>query len=297
MKRTPFFLLLTLLSLFIACDDLPEDNTPAPVSEKIPIKISTIVTKATETAFESGDAVGLYVVNRNGSTAVGLANSGNHADNACFHFDGSVWSASSPLYWKDQQTHADFYCYYPYKSSITDVRAVPVSVKTNQSEIANYYSSEFLWGKVEDVIPSQNPVQIITHHSFSNLLIYLEAGNGYTQDGLTNDVSSIRINNTRVSGTISLVDGKVTANGEPVDITPLREGDHYRAMIIPQAVNDVTLISVVVDGYSFSLKQSLTFEPNKQHKCTIKINKTSEGINIGIGAWETDDTDYGGTVN
>ena len=41
----------------------------------------------TDLAYESGDVVGLYVVN-DGST---LKPSGNHADNLAFSFDGSAW--------------------------------------------------------------------------------------------------------------------------------------------------------------------------------------------------------------
>ena len=45
------------------------------------------------------------------------------------------------------------------------------------------------------------------------------------------------------------------------------------------------------------MKQTITFAPNKQHTCTVTVNKTSEGINIGISDWETDGNDYGGTIN
>ena len=298
MKKS--FFLIVCIVLFASCGKNPtqgEGEVVVPIDEKIPITISTELTKATDTAFENGDKIGLFVVNRNGGNAGTLVTSGNHADNVAFTFNDNVWASSTQLYWKDQQTHADFYCYYPHKNTITNVNAIPFEVQTDQSSSKKYFDSELLWGKTLDAAPSTDPVRIICQHELSNLLIYLRAGNGYSQETLLSEVESLRINNTLVHGTLNLVSGTVSPTGDPADITPFNEGDHYRAMIVPQTVNNTTLVSLVVDGYSFSLRQSITFLGNKQHKCTITVNKTSEGINIGIGEWEVDETDYGGVIN
>ena len=53
----------------------------------------------------------------------------------------------TPVYWKDETTPADFYCYYPYMQTVSDVTAVPFSVKADQSTLENYKASELLWGK------------------------------------------------------------------------------------------------------------------------------------------------------
>ena len=77
---------------------------------------------------------------------------------------------------------------------------------------------------------------------------------------------------------------------------PKAEADCYRALIVPQGITDSDLIKVSVSGYEYVLRQTITFEANKQHSCTLTVNKTNEGINIGIGGWETDESDYGGSV-
>ena len=88
---------------------------------KIPIRISTSVTKVSDNDFESGDAIGLYVVNavasgENSWSSGNLQAGGNHLDNARFSYDGSNWKSDQEHYWKDSVTPADFYCYYPYRS-------------------------------------------------------------------------------------------------------------------------------------------------------------------------------------
>lgn len=299
MKRIiPVFL---LISLAMACGKnqdvkpTPQDEAnPTPTDEtRIPINISFPITKVTDVAYESGDIVGLYVVNE----GTALASSGNHANNVAYTFDGSAWSATTELYWKDQSTKASFYCYYPRLGSVTDVSAIPCAVNANQSTPAGYKSSELLWGSRENVAPTSDVVNITTTHRMSNLLVYIAPGNGYTTESIKQENIEILLNNLKVNATLNAATGEVTATGNPADITPYQDGDRFRALVPPQTLDNQTLVSLKVGDYSFSLKQTITLKSNTQHKVTITVNKVSEGINIGIGDWETDEVDYGGTVN
>ena len=131
----------------------------------------------------------------------------------------------------------------------------------------------------------------------SNLLVYINPGNGYTAESLREEGIELTINNLTPSATLNLETGEVTATGSPADITPYQEGDHFRALVPPQSIADQTLVSLRVGDYTFSAKETITLKSNTQHKVTLTVNKVSEGINIGIGAWESDETDYGGIVN
>ena len=67
------------------------DPTPNPTpSAKVPINISTSITRATDLAFEAGDQIGLFVVNHqaDGSAAT-LQTTGNYIDNTKFTYDGT----------------------------------------------------------------------------------------------------------------------------------------------------------------------------------------------------------------
>lgn len=128
----------------------------------------------------------------------------------------------------------------------------------------------------------------------SNLLIYLKAGNGYKDEDLKQ--AQIAICGLKTDATIDLTTGRANAAGAMTEMTPKAEADCYRALVVPQSVADVDLIKVSIGEYEYVLKQTITFEANKQHSCTLTVNKTSEGINIEIGGWETDENDYGGSV-
>ncbi len=283
MKKIALLALLASVALLPSCEKAVRE-TPA-----IPIRIATSVTKVTDTAFEKGDAVGLFVVN----TPAALKQSGNHADNVKFTFNGDSWDTAKQLYWLDDKTAADFYTYYPYNSSAS-VSSHSFSVQKDQSTEAGYKASEFLCGSNKSISPTPDPVLVSTKHLMSCIRIELKAGTGWTDSDI--NAASVSLAGLQTAAKINLADCSVTADGSVADISPLPLGGGvYKALVVPQSVDGCELIKVKVGGNDYALKTSVTLESGKQHKCTLVVNRTSEGINIGIDPWEDGD-DFGGTV-
>jgi hypothetical protein len=65
---------------------------------------------------------------------------------------------------------------------------------------------------------------------------------------------------------------------------------------VPQTLNDADLVKIVIGDRTYVLKQSITLEGGMQHKCTITVTKTDQGINIGVSGWVVDSYDYGGVL-
>ncbi|MDR0962454.1 MAG: fimbrillin family protein [Mediterranea sp.] len=293
---------IALIASLASCskgNDNPDVEPPSPPEPVKPTPIVIAVnphTRATDSGYESGDKVGIFVVNYAAETTAGtLTAAGNHVDNMRFAFDGAKWTPDETVYWKDRTTKADFYCYYPHRASLTSITDVSVSVPVDQSTTGKYQEGDFLWGKTSSA-PTTSAVSITTNHVMSNLLIYLEAGEGYTATTLAAAEKQLTINGTKTTGTLHLATGVVTATGNAADITPLATDGYYRALIVPQTVTDANLITLTVDGKSYTLKQTLTFKANTKHECKLIVGKVSSGINIGIGSWESDSNDYGGSV-
>ena len=286
--------LAAVAALMFSCSESPAPEpeptpTPPPTQEKWAINISTSITRATDTSFENGDKVGIYVVNQPNTLKV----TGNHADNIGFTYSGS-WSAATTIYWKDETTKADFYCYYPYASSISNVEAYPFAVKADQSSVANYKASDFLWGKTTGVAPTKDAVGITVKHAMSNVIVKLVAGNGYTAEDMAS--ATVAICGLKTNSTINLASGVVTATGDVAEITPMVENDYRRALVVPQSVSNADLIKVTIGDKVYTLNQSIEFKSGKQHTCTLTVERTNQGINIGIDGWETEGDDFGGTV-
>ena len=283
-----FFTLMAAVAAMISCSDNVENVPTTPETEKLPINISTTLTRATDLAYETGDKVGIFVVNEPNA----LATSGNHVDNMGFTYS-SKWTPDTPIYWLDQTTKADFYCYYPYAEAASTT-AHSFATKADQSSLANYKASEFLWGKTTGVTPTEEAVNITTNHTFSNALVILKPGDGFTEESLAAATKSVKICGIKTNATINLATGVANATGNATEVTPYLENGQYRALIVPQTTAEGALIVVTVDGVDYTLTRSMTFKANKQHKFTVTLNKVSNGVNVGIGGWETDEEDYGG---
>ena len=272
--------------------------TPPAVTKK-EIKISTNVsgiTKATDTGFDTNDKCGLYVVNRGSDNASNtLKATGNHVDNMRFTYSGT-WTPDTPIYWMDNTTHADFYLYFPYQSGISDVNAMSFSVTTDQSSESAYKASEVLIGSTKDVAPTESAVVINAKHVLSQMIVNVAAGNGFTTESLAAANVGVTINGTKVSATVDIATSAVSATGDAQSIKPWNTNGTWKALVIPQSVEETNLITVNVDGKDYNLKKAFTFVSGKSHKFTVTVSKTSNGINVNIDGWETDDTDNGGVA-
>ena len=128
----------------------------------------------------------------------------------------------------------------------------------------------------------------------SNVVVKLVPGNGYTEDDMQG--AKVSICGLQTSSSINLSNGEITAKGNVAEITPRLENGVMRALVVPQSVSESNLVKIVIGDMTYLLKQSMTFVSGKQHTCTITVEKTSQGINIGIGGWDVDDEDFGGIV-
>ena len=281
-------------------DDVPEPTpTPPkpPIEKKIPINLNCgVSSRVTDVSYESGDKVGLYVVNYDGENAGTLQVNGNHASNVAFSYDGSKWTSSTSLYWKDDQTKADFYVYYPY-GNVTTVTEHPFSVKKDQSLSSSYQASEFLYGVSKNIAPVESAVNVTTYHLMSNAVVKLVAGEGFSEAELESDNVSVSINGLKIDSKINLRTGEVVATGEAHVITPLNIDGTYKALVVPQVVSAEDFITIEIDGQMYKMvKDDFTFVSGKRHSFTVTVSKKEGGINVNIADWEDDGIDNGGTA-
>lgn len=294
------FAFACLLVLGVGCrkDAAGSDSPVGPGQMRMAIRVglqdgadSKEDTKVVGAVFETGDKVGLYVVNQPDS----LASYGNHIDNVPFTFSGSVWYSETVLYWQDDTTHADFYCYYPYSESIGDVGAYAVSVAADQNSDDGFYGSDILWGCTRDVAPTPEPVPITLRHLTSCLQIVLKPGAGWTDADIHS--ADVLIAGVKNAGAVNLSDGRVTVEGESASVRPYCAGSGvYKAHLLPQSVSAAPLVQITVGGLQYVFDTTIALVSGTKHTCTIIVNRVGEGISIAIEDWESDDVDYGGIV-
>lgn len=300
----PYFIIGLLSIVLFSCsssDSVIETEPPPTPTEKLPINISSSVSSsAIDLAFEVGDSIGLYVVNHNADgSAAALQVSGNYVDNMQYTYN-TTWTPATQTYWIDNSTHADFYLYYPYTSSVTSIEAMPYSVKVNQSQLSDYKSSVLMIGKAIGVAPKLSPVRIEAKQVMSLITINLVVGNGFTHASLAAAKVSVKVNKLKTKATANLATGALTAIGDDTDIIPFKVANNsYKAIVVPQAVGEGNLITVNVDGRNFDLPKTTNFrgfEAGKKYIFNVTLSRDTSGVNVNITKWEDDGNDYGGTA-
>lgn len=304
MKHIYKYLLVSAVLTLCGCSDefgLCGDRDDA----RLPIMFSATyptATRASDAGFESGDRMGLFVLDY--VDGVPQAVDGNpHAANVRFEFDetGHKCVGVTDLYWTDADTPADFVAYYPFRTEIDDARAMSVSVERRQdtestdTKMGGYEASDLLYARVEKVMPTSSAVDMTFRHALAGIRVALVAGNGFGADEWSRLEKSVLVTNVVTDGRIDLADGKVTlGSSSPVSVVPLVYGEDFRAVTVPQTVaagKRLFAISVDGQGYDFTRDSEMVYAPGKMHSFTISVARKADGkfsfelVSEGITPW------------
>ena len=247
-------------------------------------------TKATASNFESGDKVGIYVVEYNGEVAAPLQISGNWVNNASVMYDGSVWMSTKSIYWPQTENKVDVYGYYPYMDLIS-VDEQPFSVALDQSTsregdvLGGYEASDLLWAKSSGVTKENGTVELSYKHIMSKLLIKLVKGPEYSGD--YPDFSELYIHNVVPTAIVDLTNGSVVKDmyGEETTIKAKRvDNGTFEAIIVPQRIeSSKPLVELISYGVSYLMESSFYFRNGKVHMLELTINGNPDQISVEIG--------------
>lgn len=289
-------ILFSICASIILCGCTREDTVYSEASfwESVPISLSggvggDLFTRADDNGFADGDAMGVYIADRDSSSYAGLYDNGNRADNVRYVFNASEskWTPVRDVYWKDNITHIDVYGYYPYQN-VGKVHSMPFTVSSSQNAdgdgdtMGGYEASDFLWGSVLDVAPTDKRINISFLHRMAGIRVVLVEGAGFADGEWDSMDKDVLICGTRHDASIDLVTGNVTATGDvsPVGITPLRRDADWRAVVVPQEISSGSdLVRVTVGGYSYRhvTTAPVSLAGGRMHNFTITVNKREAG--------------------
>lgn len=271
----------------VACS---EEHETAPSQDAKSTPMSFVVThpgqtRATATAFEHNDRIGLYVADVNAPLELG----GNLVNNEALTFDGNKWAASRTLFWDKGSFNA--YAYYPYIKGISSITDQPFSVSTDQSTaktataLGGYEASDLLFATSKNIMASVSPIRLTFKHIMSKLKIRLIKGEDFEGDMPT--TATVYIHNTVPTATVDLQAGVATryVKGTRQTITAHQDGDtSYSAIIVPQRIdNRQPLIEVVMQGVSYLFESKFQFKPGTEHLVNLIISDNPDKVKIDIG--------------
>lgn len=252
------------------------------------IKAPISATRVNANGFETNDKVGVYV------TSTGsLAAQGNTLDNAAYTYSNGNLNApaGSEVYWDSKDTRLSVYAYYPYAASIANNSAYAFAVEANQSEVENFYNSDFIAAKAENIAPQENAVSLTFTHSLSKVMASLVAGEGITAEELAAAEKTFTISGLATNGTINLATGVATAGSTKAAITPLENnGSNYAAIVYPQ--EGAISFNLTLGGEVFSYTTNIDFEAGYQYQFNLTIN-TWESPEMTLTSTSIDPWDNG----
>ena len=262
-----FICLAAIALLAAACNKVPEKT---PDYSENAIAVQPVITRATETNFENGDAIGLTV-----TRATGV-----HADNARLAFDGTAFKGDVKWYAEGAEG-ATLAAYYPY----AETRPATFTVAADQS--AGGASSDFISAVKENVYPTPGEVTMVFKHRLARLVLDVKNMSGSVIDAFT------------VKGAIptAVIGADLTATVDgtaaPADIKAWKNGDSWYVILPAQTVS-LTIAATVGDKTLEQRLAEAALTEGKQYTAHVIVNP--EGLQVVLSG-EIDNWDNGGELS
>ena len=270
MKKAFWMAAAALLAL-AACNKNSKPDTPPVDFSQYKLRVEPVITRVTETNFESGDAIGLSVSKP----------SDDYAANVKLTYDGTAFSGDLNWYEEGEVT-STLKAYYPYKEG----EALPTSFTVQHDQSKGTAASDFVSAVKENVLPSANAVPVVFKHQLSRLVTTVKNNTGADIESIVFE-EFVPQAHIAADLTAKVVDG---AKWQP--LTPFFKDEKYYLIVPAQTVKPV--VKVTAGGKT--LTQQLTevsLEPGKQYSLSMVVNK--EEIKVVL-AGEIENWDDGGEI-
>lgn len=206
-------------------------------------------------------------------------------DNICYQTSGSIGfspiSGGKTIFFPIDGD-VDFYSYYP-QTTVNDYKvALYVTDQTKQEAI------DFMYAKTEGCNKATPQVFLKFYHKLSNLVLEVQPGNGLTQEDLKKMTVTVKGQNTKA--TFNLVDGTISGEGNPTDITMKTTvaGKLYEAILLPTEEASRVIEFDLKNGYDapFVWTMPVKLEGGKRyHYTVVKLSRSAVDISGNIEPW------------
>ena len=290
----PWLAMTTLLSLQ-GCEN--EEGTAIHSRDTVSFEIDAGGARATETTFETGDAIGVYAAVRMSSAPATLKTSGNYADNKRFIWNGSQFVADGDANEIAAGYETDYYAYYPYREDMGNPLDYDFSIQGDQRE--GITLSDFMYAANRSGT-TDKVITLAFSHRLSRLQVTYTPEAGEALSGVT-------IQRAKVTANINLGTGTANTLGATSDIRMYNDGGTFTAVIPAQDRDaDGTFLTLLfADGtkkdYTLTAKKEFlaghtTVIPfmgkELQYTFTVSPETIGSGYSGGIYNYETVSNKY-----
>lgn len=264
MKRYFQFLTIVLsAAALVACSEI---ETPLELADGREISFTATIgnfqVKATDTAFEKGDVIGLF------------ADDPVSANNARITWDGKALVPETPLHWglnQDVNQSVSFYAYYPYAGSAA--KQFTFTVPADQSTAQGFAAADLMLASTT-AAPADESVRLNFAHRMARVVFDID----YRLSSAT--VTEVLVSGVALSADVNLTVPSVKASGEvkSVKAAPVSNdsGAKAWAVIVPgQACEAFALTVKLSDGSSVDIPAvAVTLTEGRSYRATVIIDQS-----------------------
>lgn len=251
-----FVVALASIIALAACKKEPVVTPPADFTIKLNAAVYGF-TKATDTAFEAGDAMGVNVYEGENS----------YIFNAKFTYNGSALTSVTEYKWyEDTETVGTITAYYPYVSLSESATALTFTVNTDQSSAEKYKGSDFMVATTSSK-PTEEAINLNFKHALSKVVVTVD-------NQLSEAIQDVWLTDVLGSVTFDLKTGAVAATGSQGNVKGYKSSDNtWQLIIAPQTANPkLALTTASGKQYTFVLSEGVTFSAGKYSTAAVTVN-------------------------
>lgn len=283
MKKTILFGLAAAM-LATACSE--EDDLRQGIAGEGITFTSSVMSRATDTSFEAGDAIGVSMYTESGFV-------GNATNVQYTTKDGKAFTSTNPMTWgaAGSAETVDFKGVYPYKADAVADGKYSFTLATGEG--ASLSNNDVMYSSMTDVPVGSNNVNLTFTHKLVKVVMQV-----YNQNRKLLPGATVKINNQQTSGTLNLADGTVegtSAADATLDFAsnPNVEGE-YQTIVMPSAATQGRVITITynevdypcpVDMYAFESGTKIIFSATLNPDGTVSPGKTVT-VSADVKDWE-----------
>lgn len=289
MKTLRTIALAMLAATLTACSN-DDNGGKAPKYINIDAQLSqptkTTIAADGTMSFASGDAISVYAWTGSASTLPTTADGFVVAGNTNT-FNGSTWTASPQMLWKDLTSPHFFIATYPQR----DITQTNFTLDTSKQSECDLMVATNLGTDSKGIIATETAIPLAFDHLMAKLQVNLQFRNQWGESGPTSVAVSI---NSKSSATIDYLAKSVTPTGDASyinlpSVAAAVEGyaKSYESIVIP--VSDLKNIKIAIDGHDYIYTHDTAIQLQGGKTTIVNLMVGRNEITLGsmsIKGWE-----------
>lgn len=253
------------LMLLSACKEGPADTPDVPSAKDLTIKFSASLygfTKATDTAFENGDQIGVNIFN----PECWLYN-GQYTYN-----NGALTAAVAKEWYEDTELEATITAVYPFSETLEGfAENQTFMVYADQSAKTGYASSDLMLAVTKSK-PTEEAVKLPFKHALSKIVITVD-------NQLGEDIAQLWFTDVLGTVTYKTADPLATleATGSAGTVKAYKSGeDTWQLIVAPQTASPkLALTTASGKQFTYVLDENVTFTSGKVSSAAVTVSTES----------------------